>query len=526
MSNLSLNKRYALYLSIKIFLLFFFLLTILCLSLAKEEKQLRRKLKKETETIYRESQKRQILKFINYFREELFDPLYQLDMYTVERMIEHIKADMPIISVFITDKSGKILTDGTKSNRFFGKQIDIDPEKLKLHPVMIKNQNGNYKVRFSISSAGYVVGYGEILFSDQFLKKAITGQQSVIIQTWDNFKGVFKRIAFSAFLFSLLVGILSSIFLSRKLSKPLLMLKEAALKVQDGKLPKPLDLKCSGELCELADAFNTMAQKVYYYRIELESEIAKRMEEVESAKMQLVYANRLATLGEMAAGIAHEINQPLSIIRLLLQSLISNADEGFGPPLSQRVVEVLRKIDLQVERIDKIITHLRTFARQKPKDEPLEDIEINGVLRDILLIFSENLKLKRIEVKEEFCPLPLFIKGDINKIEQVFINLITNALEAVDRLPEGAKRLIYVKTALVKDDKVLVEISDTGPGIPKEIRDKVFEPFFTTKEVGKGMGLGLSISYGIVKEFGGEMGFSVKDGVGTKFFIIFPKSNR
>jgi histidine kinase len=192
---------------------------------------------------------------------------------------------------------------------------------------------------------------------------------------------------------------------------------------------------------------------------------------------------------------------------------------------------MLKKVDSNVDRATRIINHMRQFARKS--DLSLAKIQINDVIDRAFDIFSQQLKVRGIEVvRETNGNLPL-IKADPVRLEQVFINLLINARDAIEECWEKKMHLatesgqqtpekkIFLRT-YHKKDKVVVEIEDTGDGIPQEILEKVFEPFFTTKQVGKGTGLGLSISYGIVKDCDGEIGVISPKGKGACFTLKFP----
>jgi histidine kinase len=249
------------------------------------------------------------------------------------------------------------------------------------------------------------------------------------------------------------------------------------------------------------------------------SDITKRLE----TEQQLIQASKMATLGEMATGIAHELNQPLSVIKTassFCMKKINNA-ERIGEDV---LTNMLTKIDSNVDRAAKIINHMREFARKS--DAKLTKVHINQVLENAFEIFSQQLKVRGIQVVWDIQPDLPPILGDASRLEQVFINLLINARDAIeDRWTgtgesEGDKR-ITLKSRREKD-KLVVEVCDTGMGIPEEIAEKIFEPFFTTKEVGKGTGLGLSISYGIVQECKGTIRADAQPQGGACFILTFP----
>jgi len=249
------------------------------------------------------------------------------------------------------------------------------------------------------------------------------------------------------------------------------------------------------------------------------SDITKRLE----TEQQLIQASKLATLGEMATGVAHELNQPLSVIKTVSSFFIKkmNKHEKIA---DDTLSTMLVKVDSNVDRASKIINHMRQFARKTEMD--LERVHINEILEHTFEIFSQQLKVRGIQlVWDAQDDLPR-IMADPGRLEQVFINLLVNARDAIEKKWDNTGRKndndqIVIKTRTERKN-VVVEIRDTGIGIPETLSEKIFEPFFTTKEVGKGTGLGLSISYGIIKECNGSIEVLSESGNGACFIIRFP----
>jgi histidine kinase len=255
------------------------------------------------------------------------------------------------------------------------------------------------------------------------------------------------------------------------------------------------------------------------------SDITKRLE----TEQQLIQASKMATLGEMATGVAHELNQPLSVIKTASSFFMKKIKKK--EPIKEEILFAMSsEIDSHVDRASKIINHMREFGRKS--DMGLERVQINDVLKKAFEIFSQQLKLRGIDVVwelEETLPL---IMGDSVRLEQVFINLLVNARDAIEdrwnafaqRESEGRQpepKRIWLRSH-IRSGKVVIEVEDTGNGIPPEIAEKIFEPFFTTKEVGKGTGLGLSISYGIIKDCGGDIQTVPNENKGAIFMVQFP----
>ena len=227
----------------------------------------------------------------------------------------------------------------------------------------------------------------------------------------------------------------------------------------------------------------------------------------------------------MATGIAHELNQPLSVIKTASSYLRKKAENH--QPIKDEILKTMaQEIDSHVDRASKIINHMREFGRKSGAKK--EQVRVNEAINRSLDIFIQQLKLREIEVVKDLAEDLPPVLADSNRLEQVFVNLLINARDAIEEKwkngdYKGKKKRISLRSSL-RDGSVIIEIKDTGVGIPKSRLEKVFEPFFTTKEVGKGTGLGLSISYGIVQDYGGTIEVETQEGEGSNFIIRFPVS--
>lgn len=243
---------------------------------------------------------------------------------------------------------------------------------------------------------------------------------------------------------------------------------------------------------------------------------------------QLIHASKMATLGEMATGIAHELNQPLYVIRIGCDYLAKKIRATSGVA-TEDFLKVTQELNNNVDRATRIINHLREFGRKT--DETLVLLDINDPIRNSVSLLKTQLEAHKIECILELKDELPKIKGNANRLEQVFLNLIVNARDAIlSRHREPGQKMDVVQNDSVtiksdiKGDWVIVKLSDTGTGIPEGLRSKVFEPFFTTKKTGQGTGLGLAISYTIVTEHNGSIEITKKRGPGTTIKLTFPKS--
>ncbi|HKJ98572.1 MAG TPA: ATP-binding protein [Desulfotignum sp.] len=250
------------------------------------------------------------------------------------------------------------------------------------------------------------------------------------------------------------------------------------------------------------------------------NDITRRLE----TEQHLLHASKMATLGEMSTGIAHELNQPLSVIKSSSSFCLKKIHRK--EPIQEEILhKLVSKIDTNVDRAEKIIQHMRQFARKS--DIRLVKTRINDVLQRTFEMFNQQLKIRGIAVVwEKQTDLPEIL-ADPDRLEQVFINLVMNAKDAIEAkwAAQGGSDTVEDQIVIqthATDSQVEIVIQDTGAGIKKGIKDRLFEPFFTTKEVGKGTGLGLSISYGIIKDCSGDIRVGRGRKGGAKFTIVFP----
>jgi C4-dicarboxylate-specific signal transduction histidine kinase len=247
---------------------------------------------------------------------------------------------------------------------------------------------------------------------------------------------------------------------------------------------------------------------------ETTAEMQQREQELRDKQEQLVQAGKLATLGELTTGVAHELNNPLNNTGLFVGNAIDFIE--LGVPDKGPIVRELRHALQQVRKATEIISHLRTFGRAAPVSR--EPISVKQVIDRALALMREQLRLRQIEVMVDLGSEETVVMANPIQLEQVFINLLTNARDAVADSPRKAIRI----SSSVGPAAVEVAFADSGPGIPPGLEQRIFDPFFTTKEVGKGTGLGLSITYGIVKEHGGTISVVSRPGEGATFLIHLP----
>ncbi|MBI2838478.1 MAG: hypothetical protein HYX75_09195 [Acidobacteria bacterium] len=240
--------------------------------------------------------------------------------------------------------------------------------------------------------------------------------------------------------------------------------------------------------------------------------IRRQYQELEKTHEQLLHAAKLASVGQLADGVAHEINNPAGIILARTDYLASVLRERGGMSDIHDDVDTIRR---QARRISAIVGGLLTFSRPSALD--IRWMDLNELVTECLALLAPKMNARRIDVRSEFQKNLPPILGDHDRLEQVLVNILNNAIEA---MPDGGR--LTAQTRLRPDGRAVARVADSGSGIPEEHLKRIFDPFFTTKEAGRGTGLGLSISYGIVRDHGGTIEVSSAVNAGTTFDIVLP----
>jgi two-component system NtrC family sensor kinase len=316
-------------------------------------------------------------------------------------------------------------------------------------------------------------------------------------------------------LFVSLIGITLSTWISRRLARPVRALAEGARRIAAGEHIEPIAVSTHDEIGLLADEFNTMNREVSSLKNTLEQKVVERTAELEEKNLlllatqkELATAERLSGLGLLAAGVAHEINNPLAVIRGNAELL---QDEIPAPSEERDEVEAIM---VEVGRIERIVSNLRVFSRSGL--QRVTRFSLGGLLDDILDQIGHQIALEPFRIVRGYWGRDVEIEGDRDQLRQVFTNLIINGLQAMD----GGGTLVLDLLPDQAGCSAEIRIADSGCGIPTEQMEKLFTPFFTTKP--RGTGLGLAVSYGIVKDHGGDIRVASQPGQGSEFTVLLP----
>jgi two-component system NtrC family sensor kinase len=306
-------------------------------------------------------------------------------------------------------------------------------------------------------------------------------------------------------------------FATSRITNPLQKMVVATQEIAKGDLSHKVEVDSRDEIGYLANSFNQMTadlktanQKLIEWGKTLEKKVEERTKELREMQAHLIQSEKLASLGKLAAGIAHEINNPLGGILIYSHLLLEDTSR------KSPHYENLKKIVKETSRCKDIVKGLLEFAR--PKEPEVSQIDLNDVVDRSLAIVEKQALFQNIKISKAYMPGLPKIVADGSQLQQVFMNIIINAAEAMD-----GKGVLSLSTSLDKDGACIeAKISDTGHGINEEDKKRLFEPFFSTKEVGKGTGLGLAISYSIIQIHQGTIDVKSEEGKGSTFTVRLP----
>ncbi len=315
------------------------------------------------------------------------------------------------------------------------------------------------------------------------------------------------------------------ILLTSRTVRPLRELTRLSMRISEGQYGETAPVAGEDEVAELALAFNRMSvslkeasREISGWNMLLESRVEEKTRELEKVHRQMVDVEKLAAVGQLAAGVAHELNNPLSGIMgyadVAIERYQNRTPERITPEDASRMVAYFTQIQTLTQRCRAIILDMLTFARHHT--EEIGDLALNDVIRQTLGFLDKQFDRTHVTLSVDLAEGMPLLKGNGTQLQQVFTNLIINAIHA---MPRGGTLTVRSRMA---GEALEVAFEDVGVGIEPALQRRIFEPFFTTKPVGTGTGLGLSVSYGIVKRHGGEIRVASEPGQGSVFTVVLP----
>jgi len=453
------------------------------------------------------------------------NPLPAATSRELELKMEHIKEGVSLLRLFIeipgtetrdafvlaaNIKPARLAAVTTRSRGFKVSILDHEGQPLFQKGAMSENRGPHWTDQAN-SNSGNAIGTaiefvedGVPMFgafapiANRALLATIQVPSSVVYVSARDLLSNLKVVALLLFA----VAAIASLIFARRLSKPLEKLTEAAEKVGKGQFEVSLSSNSGDEIGVLSRSFNRMTGELHERDIKLAG-----------ANAALVQSEKLAAFGQLGAGIAHEVKNPLAGILGYAQLALRKLDED--SPIKKN----LTVIESETRRCTEIISNLLQFARQESgKKEPTD---VNAVVDAALQIVDHQLGVNNVRISKELAAdLPSF-DANANQLQQVIMNFAINAQQAMGS--EGGS--LVVRTRQGDAGTVIIEVEDDGPGVSEEVRGKIFEPFFSTKPAGQGTGLGLSVTYGIIKDHGGEVWVEDVPGGGARFVVSLPSTS-
>ena len=400
---------------------------------------------------------------------------------TTKAFNEVLDKEKDIEYIFVTDEEG----------RMFAHTFDngTPPGILSWNPLSGRIRN----IQFLDTEAGYIRDVGISVFPGTKSELHVGIREEGLRQTLVKM----RYMTIPIIIIVMFTGFIASFIFSRMVTGPLNKFVEFTKVLGKGKFGERVDVPYGDEIGYLARNFN---------RLSMQLKTAQEKMEEAYTYTHLLQAEKLSSIGQISAGLAHELKNPMTTLKMLFQAYQEQ------PDMTKEDAEV---ISSEIERIDNILTNFMGFVKQK--GFKMADVDLNDLLDRVLSLATYDIEHSGITVHKDMIEDLPTVKADRSLLDHVFLNLIMNSIQA---MPEGGDIRVSGKS---EDDFVEIMIWDKGGGIPSDIRSKIFDPFFTTKD--QGTGLGLSIAYNIVKSHGGKLFFNSTEGKGTVFTVKLPKGD-
>ena len=395
----------------------------------------------------------------------------------------------------------------------------VEPETgfgpLEIAPGLLNQTNPSVTLDFDLYGREYKSTYAPLIIRQN--DTGILGvalPSNFIVTTMATSRTTFSLIFSAGTILTIIIGYL----LAQSIARPILRLRSVSQAVAAGDLNQDTGLRGADEIGELAGAFDIMtlrlrdrtaeAARLYDETLERNKELAEINGRLQTAQAQLIQSEKLASVGQLTAGIVHDVKNPLAVIKGLAEEL----SEEFSVDPSMK--DQLSTIRESATKASTIVTDLLKFARQSTPD--LEQRDLRETIEASLRLTEYLARKGNVEIKIDLPSAPVLIWYDAQQIEQVLINLIGNAIQAMKN--GGTVRINLSQS----ENSVALSVQDNGVGIPEKNLQRIFDPFFTTKPEGEGTGLGLSVSFGIITRHRGQISVDSKPGLGTTFTILLP----
>jgi signal transduction histidine kinase len=421
---------------------------------------------------------------------------------TVGHRMPDAESDMPVVAIVYSESLNRALNRGKP---FDAVLLDADMRPILAsgaiatttdwtQPALTKDDNYGSSGAFEYTSGGneYIAGFSRTSIGDLTVITQISASAAYLTA-----RQLLDELIFVG-LVLILVAALGGVVVSRRITGPLERLSKAVRTVAKGDFKVNVAINSADEIGELSTSFNNMADELH-----------ERDESLKNAQDALIQSEKMAAVGTLSAGLAHEVKNPLSAVLGYAQLSKRKLDQP------EKLKAHLDTIEHETRRCTDIIGNLMQFSRREKGD--LSQISVNEVVSKSIAIVDHQLSLQGVTIESSLDESLPDIYGNANQLQQVLMNLMINAQQAIGE--DGGKVMLSTRS---EAGSVVISVADTGPGMDKDVAAKVFEPFFTTKPAGQGTGLGLSVTYGIIQDHGGDISVKRADVGGADFMITLP----
>ncbi len=425
----------------------------------------------------------------------------------LESLLAEVKSQS-LADVVLLDKDGKLV-----ATTFAEPETGFGP--VEINPGLFNDTNSSVTLDFELYGRSYKSTYSPLVVRQS--ETGIIGvalASNFVVTTMATSRGTFSLIFAAATIATIVVGYL----LAQSIARPILRIRSVSQAVAGGDLNQDTGVRGADEIGELASAFDIMtlrlrertaeAVQLYDESVQRNKELGDINARLQSAQAQLIQSEKLATVGQLTAGIVHDVKNPLAVIKGLAEEL----GEEFG--LDPTTRDQLKTIRESASKASTIVTDLLKFARQSTPE--MERHDLKETIESSVRLTEYLARKSNVQVKLDLPRTPVMVTYDAQQIEQVLMNLISNAIQAIKN--GGAVRINLSEAS----GAVAIAVQDNGIGIPEKNLQRIFDPFFTTKPEGEGTGLGLSVSFGIITRHRGRIEVDSKPGLGTTFTILLP----
>lgn len=412
------------------------------------------------------------------------EPLLYEERYAIFSLLEGSMKSKESFIVYaeVLDKNGELIVSAYKNEKFKKMKLPIYNFKNQINDMIILKDDILPIYYLSLPIKGGTLG------TIGFLRLSIT--KEFLYNTLADIKQQLYLLGAGI----IFIGIMLGLWMARMILRPIIILNKGVKRIGEGELGVEVPVVGVGEIKELALSFNWVSIK-----------LKKQIDTIKSAQEHLVRTEKLYAIGEFSAGVAHEIKNPLTSIKMLMQTVKQKKK-----PLTSKDIDVIEE---EINRIDNIIKEFLAFAR--PVKAEKTDVNINDVLEEVTTITKPKMEQSAIHLMQTLSPTLPVIKGSHDALKQVFLNIVLNATQSMD----GSGGKLNIETS-AGYETISVIISDTGIGIPESDLKKIFDPFFTTKEEGTGMGLALTCN--IINDHNGKISIESVQGEGTTVKVDLP----